>query len=371
MFNNNQIENMIKNLNELDTPALIIEISKLEQNLNEMQNIADRNGVKLRAHTKTHKMPALAEMQIARSGHGIAVAKVSEAEVFAQRGFRDIQIANILASPGKIERMAALSPEIKISCFVDSQEAAKLISEVFYKFGKICYVYIEINTGHNRSGINSYNEILNLALFIDKLSGISLRGIATHAGHIYNSDSAEKVKEIGKSEGEQMIEIANHSRAEGVEIKEISCGSTPGAQFSSSIKGITEIRAGNYIFNDMIQVSLGVVPEERCALTILATVISIPSENRAIIDAGSKALALDKSNYAYGKIIGKTGANLVRLSEEHGIIEFDTCNFKFGERVRIIPNHACTVCNLFDYAFLVDGQEVLEIFQIEARGKVT
>jgi D-serine deaminase-like pyridoxal phosphate-dependent protein len=163
-------------------------------------------------------------------------------------------------------------------------------------------------------------------------------------------------------------------RKEGIEINEISIGSTPGAEYSSTIDGVTELRAGNYVFYDMIQVGLGVVGIEDCSLSVLASVVSTPAEGRAVIDAGSKSLGLDRGAHSviqtkgYGYIYGKN-AEIVRLSEEHGIISHCGGTFQIGEKIRIIPNHACAVSNLYDYAHLVDGVNYIGKVAIEARGK--
>jgi D-serine deaminase-like pyridoxal phosphate-dependent protein len=362
-------------ISDLETPALLIEKSKLERNIENMQLLADKRGVKLRPHTKTHKIPELAKLQIANGAEGIAVAKLSEAEIMADAGIEDIQIANIIVGQSKVKRLYKLHERVKsLSCNVDSAEAVEAIAAEFDKNDKWLDVYIEINSGHNRSGLNSYKDIYKLASYIQNSSGVNLIGLFTHAGHAYAADSHEQIEEIGRYEGEFLIEIAGQLLNDRIYITNISVGSTPTAPYCSKVEGVTEIRPGNYVFYDMIQVGLGSCKVDDCALTVLATVISIPDKNRVIIDAGSKALNTDRgasktlAPEGYGYVIGKNCV-IERLSEEHGIISHNGEDFRIGEKLRIIPNHACVVTNLFDFAYLVDGDEITDRYEIKARGK--
>ena len=207
------------------------------------------------------------------------------------------------------------------------------------------------------------------------MKGIHIIGLMTHAGHAYVAKSKAEIKKIGTAESTLLIDYANQLKKAGYEIKIISVGSTPTAPYCAKIKGITELRVGNYIFNDMTQVALGIAPISRCALSILATVISKSENGRVIIDAGSKAMALDKGAHGndllngYGKVVGGRDW-ITRLSEEHGVIDRPSRNYKVGQKIRIIPNHACTAINLFDDAYLIDGNRVIDCYKISARGKM-
>lgn len=363
------------NILDLDTPALLIEKSKMLNNIERMQKLADAADVKLRPHTKTHKIPELAKLQIEKGATGIAVAKISEAEIMADAGIDDIQIANIIIGKKKIERLAALKKRLKfLSCNVDSIEAAIEISNHFEKSDTWLDVYIEVNTGQNRSGLSQYKDIYNLAKKMQDLPGINLIGLFTHAGHAYAANSKEEIEEIGKIEAETLVEIAQRLMRERIIVLNISVGSTPTAPYCAKVEGITEIRPGNYIFYDIIQTKLGSCKIDDCALTVLATVISMPDANRVIIDAGAKALSTDRgpasdlSPEGYGYVIGKN-CTIDRLNEEHGIITHSGENFKIGEKIRIIPNHACVVVNLFDTAYLVDKEQIVRQYEIKGRGK--
>lgn len=367
---------MTSRVADIDTPAVLIEEPILQKNLREMQNLADKHNLNLRVHIKTHKIPELAKQQIKAGAVGIAVAKLGEAEIMAKAGIKDIQIANIIIGQEKIKRLVRLAKKCRLSVAIDSIDNAKELSAAFSKSGLPLNALVKVNTGLNRCGLNSLKEIIQLLKQADGLSGINIIGLMTHAGHAYAARDREEVKAIGRAEGATLVEYARPLQALGYEMKVVSVGSTPTAKQCAKVKGVTELRVGNYIFNDMTQVALGTVTASRCALTVLATVISTPTKDRAVIDAGSKALALDKGAHGrdilkgYGKIVGGGGV-LARLSEEHGVIENLTRRFKVGQKVRIIPNHACTVMNLFDQAYLVKGPDVIKRYDISARGKVS
>jgi D-serine deaminase-like pyridoxal phosphate-dependent protein len=359
----------------IETPALLVEESVLLRNIRNKQQLATRNNIYLRPHIKTHKSIYIAKLQRDAGAKGIAVAKIGEAEIFAKYGFDDIQIAYIVIGDTKIARLYELSKKIRrVSCCVDSLTGAKRLSDHFFDNRSVLDVFIKVDVGYNRTGVSTYSEILDLAIFINDLPGIRLAGLLTHAGMGYSASSLDDLMIIGNEEGMIMGKYAEKLRKAGIEIDEVSAGSTPTSGYLAQSRQITELRCGNYVFHDMIQVSIGSCSITDCALTVLATVISKPSKNRVVIDAGSKALNLDRGINdkerlsGYGHIIGKE-AVLERLSEEHGVIYHDGQRFEIGEQIRIIPNHACTVTNLFDQFHLVDGKNVIKVIDIEARGK--
>ena len=366
---------MFRTINEIDTPAILIEKSVMEENLRLMQAIADKHNVNLRVHIKTHKIPELAKIQLKAGAVGIAVAKLGEAEVMADHGIKDLQIANIIVGKDKISQLAALGRRCRISVAVDSLQNAKELSFIFSSQRKVQDVLVKIDTGLGRCGLADFADVARLVIECRKLNGIRIIGLMTHAGHAYGAPDRKKISQIGRMEGEKLVEFAEKLRKLSHRMDVVSVGSTPTAGYCSKVRGVTELRVGNYIFNDMTQVALGSVPKSRCALTVLATVISRPTDDRAIIDSGSKALALDRGAHGkailtgFGGIIGGGGV-LARLSEEHGIIENLSRKFKIGEKIRIIPNHACTTVNLYDYAYLVDDGRVLKKYNIAARGKI-
>lgn len=274
-----------RTLAELPTPALLIERSVLARNIGAMQQLADSHGVSLRPHIKSHKSIEIARMQLQAGAVGIAVAKLGEAEVMAGKGITDIQIANQVVGAENVGRLLALSSQAAVSCAIDSEANARQLSVVFADAGRKLPVLIEIDSGLHRCGLSGYEEIAALASIAGKLPGLTLAGIMTHAGHAYAA-VPEEVAHIGAEEGSLMVGLAERLRADGLTIDTVSVGSTPTARHAAASPGVTELRVGNYVFHDLMQVSLGVAALEQCALSVLTTVTSTPSPHRAVVDAG-------------------------------------------------------------------------------------
>jgi D-serine deaminase-like pyridoxal phosphate-dependent protein len=364
------------NLATLDTPALLIDLDIVWRNLEQMQKNADKFGVALRPHIKTHKTPELAHLQRRLGAMGITVAKVSEAEVMAEAGIKDIFIANQVVSEKKLNRIVDLKKKVDISVGVDSSLAAKKLSAIFAASGLTVDYLMEINSGLNRCGVLPGKDAVELYQAIHALPSLRFKGIFTHAGQVYGAGSLAEVREISRHESEIMVETARALEQAGTSVEIISVGSTPTMKVWQGHEGVNEIRPGNYIFHDAIQISLGVATLEECALSIVASVISRPSRERAVIDGGSKAFSSDRGAHGkemasgFGIVLGKK-ATLERLSEEHGIMSLDPDeDLEIGDRVRIIPNHACATVNLFDRAYGIKEGKVAEEFNIAARGKV-
>jgi D-serine deaminase-like pyridoxal phosphate-dependent protein len=360
----------------LDTPALLIDLDVVHNNLRRMQELADGHGVALRPHIKTHKIPELALLQVQFGANGIAVAKLSEAEVMADAGIKNLFVANQLVTEEKIERLLALAGTSQVCVGLDSLTGAEKLSRVFRAAGQSIDYLIEIDTGLNRCGVSPGEPAVQLFQQVDNLPGIRFKGIFTHAGQVYGSDSLDQVREISRLESTLMAKTWRAFQDASVSPQVVSVGSTPTMKVWQGHEAISEIRPGNYIFNDAMQVALGVAQPEDCALSVLATVISRPATKRAVIDAGSKVFGLDKGVHGkemvrgFGMVLGKQ-AVLKRLSEEHGIMALEPDeNLHIGDRVRLIPNHACTVVNLFDRSYGLRKGEIVQEFKIAARGKV-
>jgi len=353
----------------MDTPFVKIDLEILKANITAMAAFAARQGVKLRPHIKAHKIPEIARMQIAAGANGITVAKLGEAEVMFTEGIRDILVAYPIVGREKIQRVRSLLEDgCKLTFIVDSTVGAELLDRLAYPRG--VDVFIKVDSGLGRCGLVPGKDLEEFALWVASLNNLNLTGILTHAGHVYGCKDFQEVEATGRREGELMLAAAERLRSRGLLVKEISIGSTPTALSGGSVPGVTEIRPGNYVFNDAAQVALGVASPGQCSLTVQSTVISRPSSGRAIIDAGSKVLALDQGAHGGGNVSGfglleNEDWQLTRLSEEHGIIE--GCNLpEIGSTVSIIPNHACPVLNLANHVYVSDGQ----VWQVAARGMV-
>jgi D-serine deaminase-like pyridoxal phosphate-dependent protein len=360
----------------IDTPAILIDLDRVEQNLHFMQQKADQFDVALRPHIKSHKIPELALRQLSLGARGICASKVSEAEVMVQAGIMDIFVANQVVAADKLKRLLEVGRQSRVAIGLDSLEGAKRLSAVFAAADQTVDVLIEINSGLNRCGVLPGSAAVELYQAIRSFPGLRLKGIFTHAGHVYGRNCLEDVKAVSREESRIMRDTARAFEAVGVQPEIVSVGSTPTTRVWEGEAAVNEIRPGNYIFLDAIQVALGVAKVEECALTVLATVISRPARDRAVIDAGSKVFALDKCAHGielikgFGIVLDRK-AVLERLSEEHGVLALDPDEtLAVGEQIRIIPNHACTVINLFDSAYGIRNGRLETVFRIAARGKV-
>ena len=360
------------NEGDLDTPAVAVDLARLENNVVRMAAGATRANVRLRPHAKTHKSPEIARLQLACGAGGLTVAKVGEAEVFAETaGCDDFFIAYPVVGEEKARRLVALARRARLIVGIDSEEGARTLSPAFAAEGRRLDVRIEIDTGLRRTGVLP-EQATPLARAVARLPGLRLQGVFTHAGHAYASSTPDRVAEVGRDEGTVLMRCADELRAAGFEIDDVSVGSTPTAAASMSVAGVTECRPGTYVFNDATQVALGVCDLESCALTVLATVVSVASD-RAVLDAGSKTLSSDvqrPANDAFG-ILADGRGRLVRLSEEHGVVEpAPGAVFRVGERVRVVPAHVCPVVNLHDVLFAVRDGKVEKELPVAARGRV-
>ncbi|NPV42567.1 MAG: D-TA family PLP-dependent enzyme [Firmicutes bacterium] len=367
---------MQEDIYNLSTPHLIIRRDVLENNIRDMALFAQSAGVSLRPHIKSHKIPEIARLQIEFGAKGITVSKIGEAEVMADSGIDDIFIAYQIIGKDKIQRLIDLAKRVNVRVGVDSLYGLDILNEAFENQGFAIDVMIEIDTGLKRCGLEPGKGVIDFAKEVLKRRALNFKGIFTHAGNAYGAQNRDQVRQIGEEEGRVMARLADELNRHGINVEVVSVGSTPTAKISGKEKRVTEIRPGNYVFYDAIQMGLGTADENMCSLRVLTTVISKPSPDRAIIDAGSKTFALDKGAHGvsnvkgFGYIVGKKGVVIERLSEEHGILDISqNHDIQIGEMLEVIPNHACPVINLFDEVAYVEGSRVKGFWKIAARGK--
>lgn len=359
-------------LDRLPTPCPVIDVDVLERNLARMALRAQAAGVALRPHAKTHKTLQIARRQVAQGAVGLTVAKTGEAEVYAGAGFDDLFIAYPVVGLGKPERLLAVARRARLAVGVDSVEGARALGAPFAAAGMKLRVRIEIDSGQHRTGVLP-EAAAALARQVASLPGLELEGVFTHGGHAYGCTTDAAREERAREEATRVAQAADAIRAAGLPCPVVSLGSTPTAATAMAGTGITEVRPGNYVFHDATQVALGSCGLEDCALTVLATVVSVPAADRAVLDAGSKALAADvrrPTPDGHGIVVG-TSSRLSSLSEEHGVVAVAAGDrFHVGQRVRVIPNHACVVSNLHDALYAVRRGEVEEGWPVAARGRV-
>lgn len=359
-------------IDDLDTPAVLIDVEVLERNVRRMAERAATCGVALRPHGKTHKLVEVARLQRAAGARGLTLAKLGEAEAFAAAGFDDIFLAYPIVGALKARRALELARRMRLAVGVDSPEGALTLSSVFAEGGTVLEVLLKVDVGYHRVGVPP-EHALETALRVAEMPGLRLRGIFTHAGQGYAAETPEGVRAVGHVEGQTLSQTAEALRRAGLSIEVVSVGSTPTAPHAMAMAGVTECRPGNYVYHDASQVGLGTCGLEDCALTVLATVVSTPAPGRAVLDAGSKTLssdALRPQPGGYGLLLG-TRSRLDRLSEEHGVVAVDAADrFEVGQRVRVLPNHSCVVSNLHDRVFAVRGDRVEAAWTLAARGRV-
>ncbi|MNI12206.1 D-threo-3-hydroxyaspartate dehydratase [compost metagenome] len=376
-MNNNEANNTENLISTLETPCVIIDTDRVQQNIDWMAELAKQHQVKLRPHAKTHKLPQMAHQQLEAGAVGITVAKLSEAEVMANHGVNNIFIAYPLVTESKIERAIRLSERIELIIGVDSLEGATRISETAAKHGHVLQVRLEIDTGLRRTGV-LYESALELALKIHELKHLRLTGIFTFRGAMVQGKATLDLQAAGLEEGQLMVDIADKLRDAGIPIVDVSVGSTPTSAYACTVKGVTEIRPGTYIYQDRMQAQFGVCRLDNCAGSVRVTVVSRPSADLAIIDGGSKTFATDvQPNTAplqlvgFGHIVGLEDAVFERMSEEHGMLKLgpvaQAANLQVGDQLDIIPNHICSTVNLHNHVIL-SRNGVLERVPVLGRG---
>lgn len=367
------------NYKELDTPSLLIDRVILMNNLAFMQEYAGRNHTALRPHTKTHKSPAIARLQMQQGACGIAVAKTGEAEVMAQNGISDIFIANEVVGRKKLERIRELSKKITISFGTDTPCQVEEAEQVFSEENMTASVLIEIEVGENRSGIIREEDFLTLLNTIRSCPHVHFKGIFSHDGNSYGAAGLDECRKIAEGAQKRTLEFARLAEKQGMPCETISYGSTP--TFMNQVEilpGITELRPGTYALMDASQGhAIGTL--SRCAASVLATVTSRPTEERVILDVGAKGLTMQERTKGIcatpgkGTVLEYPETHIQAVFDEHAIITDRAFHdaVRVGDKVRIIPVHICPVCNLYDSAYLISGGEVIEELPILCRGKLT
>ena len=364
---------------DLPTPQVLIDRARLMRNIDRAQALASAAGMRLRPHAKTHKSPTIARWQLERGAVGICCAKLGEAEVFVDAGIRDIRLPYPV-QPAHAPRLLALADRAAISIIVDHLDVARGWSDAMQAAGRTLDVLVKVDVGFHRCGIDPEGDPLTFIDSIASMKGLRLRGLLSHAGHGYQATSEDELCAVAQREAETLTSVRERALGVGIPLDEISVGATPTLRFSARQRGLTELRPGNYVYFDRTQVALGSASLDDCALTVLATVVST-HPGRLILDAGSKTLTNDAARGiaaapGYGAVLNPDGSvddslQIERLSEEHATVRvIGRACWKPGDRLRVLPNHACTVSNLVDVVRLVDGDRVVDTLPVAARGRI-
>jgi D-serine deaminase-like pyridoxal phosphate-dependent protein len=360
-------------LAELETPALLVDLDVLEANLAEMAAVAARAGVGLRPHTKTHKSPEIARMQLQAGAAGITCAKLGEAEVMADAGLDDLLIAYPLVGEPKLRRLRDLMDRARVRVSLDSVEVAEGLGRVGRELGRDVEVLVEVDTGLHRLGRPPGQPTVELVGRVATVPGVEVVGLLTHAGHAYRADAPEELRRVAEREVLDLVETAELCRRDGISLGEISVGSTPTARIGAFVDGVTEIRPGTYALNDATMMRLGVATEAMAAARVLVTVVARPTDERFVVDAGSKCFTTDNmgSMADWLVVAGRPDLQMDFLSEEHGVgHRAGSDGVRIGERLQVIPSHACACVNMFDVAYGVRDGRLERELPIAGRGRV-
>jgi D-serine deaminase-like pyridoxal phosphate-dependent protein len=359
---------------EVDTPALLVDIDRLDANIRRYAEAAARAGVRLRPHIKTHKTLEITEKQLQAGAGGITTAKLSEAEVFIEAGVNDIFVAYPIIGREKAQRAAHLAQQAHLIVGVESTYGVRELSEAASEQGATIFVRVEIDTGLQRTGV-AFEAAESLCRLVLAAPGLRLDGIFTFRSTSFTGAETKDPQVLGEQEGTLMVELAKRLRAAGIPIQEVSVGSTPTGFSAATVPGVTEVRPGTYVFFDRMTTQSGISSLEEIALSILATVVSRPNAEIAVVDAGSKTFCGDvvpanAGLEGYGVTTDGQSGVVVRMNEEHGMVRLATGTVpEIGEKVAFFPNHVCTTVNLSDELLVVQGGIVRDVWRVAARGK--
>ena len=365
--------------NFIDTPSLILDIDIFKANVKELLSICNENGVSLQPHAKTHRTPELGLLQQELGCDGLCVAKVGEAEGFAKAGIKKITVAYPVLGSSKVERARKLALSIDLTLAVESLIGAESIGQVFDEYSQECPVLLIIDSGLGRDGVRP-EDAPALAKAINAVRGIKVVGVMTHEGVVYGAPDRESMMTSARDTSGMMVSVAEAIKKAGVDISRVSMGASASARVAPTVQGVNQVRPGIFAFNDLGQIALGNASYETCAVRVLSTVVSRPTPDTAVIDAGSKSLSADllpakehRGQYpGHGLIVGKLGWIVERLSEEHGMLKWQgegsPKDLNIGEQIQIIPNHVCTVFSSLNESIVITKGEVVDRWRTFAPG---
>lgn len=359
---------MTTSVHDLATPALLLDVERVERNIARMARRAERLGVSLRPHLKTHKCVEVAERQRASGARGVTVSTLAEAAVFADHGFDDITWA-FPAILGRVPEARSLAERVTLRLFVDGPEAVAALERERFPF----HVWLKIDCGYHRAGLDpAAPATLDLARRVAASPHLRLDGLATHSGHAYAEVGCEAIRRVAEEERRAVADLRARLADEGIAVA-ASVGSTPAMSCVEDLTGVQEARPGNYVFYDAQQVALGACDATDCGVTVLASVVSRqPDAGHCVVDAGALSLSKDGSrmggrdamgwiydDYAAGTL--REDAVLTGLSQEHGKV---SAPLAVGRQIRILPSHSCLTVACFDEYHVVEGDRVVDRWRI-------
>jgi D-serine deaminase-like pyridoxal phosphate-dependent protein len=360
-------------LEQLETPVPIVDLDRLAHNLDRMAAYATLNGLRLRPHVKTHKSPRIAAEQLRLGAVGLTCATLREAEVMSEV-CNDIYVAYPPVGAARLERLARLPADVRLTVAADDIQSLDALGVAAMLGGRIIDVMIEADLGMHRVGVTSPQKAAAMALHLDRSSSLRFAGLQFYPGHIRSHvhEQADALAQLGRDISAYVDALTDV----GCPPRVVSGGSTPAAWRMHEVPGVNEVRPGTYVYNDRTTAQIGACDWEDCALTVLATVVSVSVKGQAVIDAGTKALGrepLRAEGDGYGALLDHPEVIVSRLSEEHGILDVSQSSWRprLGDQVRVVPNHVCIAVHLFDEVFGVRGDAVETRWPVAARGRAS
>lgn len=364
----------------IKTPSLIVDFQRMKRNAEHITNRAKELNVNLRPHVKTHRCLEIAKIQTEKTNGAIMVSTLSEAHFFSKNGFSDITYG-VPIERGKFDEVIDIARKTeKFSLVTDDAETVLKLNEKAKSENVNLNIFVKIDVGYHRCGVEpNTTEAFEIPQKIADSSNLNFAGILTHAGHSYHANSPEKLLNVAHEERDKMRKLAEELRGKGLNVPCVSIGSTPTFSAIDSLEGITEFRAGNYVFFDAFQATLGSCKFEDCALTVLAAVVHRDStRQKIVVDAGAVALSKDRGAVefdaacGYGRVYDLEGNDLnlrvESLSQEHGEISVSDekifNNLKVGSRVRILANHSCLTALQHSHYHVLDDGKIVDRWEI-------
>ena len=349
----------------LSTPALLVDLDVLAGNIHRMADFARRSGLDLRPHVKTHKSLHVARMQLEAGAKGVCVAKVGEAEAFADGGIGDITIAYPVVGKLKLERLVALAQRTELTLVADSEAVVAGYEEAAAASGIRLGVLVEVDTGMHRVGLHP-DSVLELVRRVTKSGSLWFKGLLTHAGHAHSASDPLGIALVAREEARILGGLREAIEDAHIEVPVVSAGSTLTSPYLSAADGITEIRPGTYVYNDLRTVASWSCSYDQLAVSALATVVSVDG-GRVTLDAGNKTLTMTNDPiYRFGHVLGRPEIMLERLSEEHGVATMLQGTIEVGDRVRVLPVHVCVWMDLQPEVYGIRGDLIVERIPVNA-----
>jgi D-serine deaminase-like pyridoxal phosphate-dependent protein len=346
-------------MTDLDTPVVTVDLDIVDRNIDRMQRYCDEHGIALRAHVKTHKTAAIARLQLAAGAVGLACQKLGEAEAVGYVS-TDVLVTFPLVGAPKTKRLASLATRMKVAVAADSEACVRGLSAALADAGAEAALLVDCDTGFGRTGVQTPAAAADLAELIEQLPSLHFDGLFTHPT---------------PPDGIWLAAARRELLRRGLEMGRISVGGTARAFLTHELSEVTELRVGTYVYGDRACLANGTATADDCALRVHSTVVSRPTRDRAVLDAGSKTLTSDRAAGCdpdtMGLVVEYPEARVARLYEEHAVVELHDANGRpeVGEVVTIIPNHACGVVNLHDQVEVHRGGVSQGTWAIDARGR--